>query len=188
MNTMDAMTLRRSIRKFRPEPVSADCLKEIVEVARLYPSGGNLQPIRFGMITKKELTDAVFADLGWAMYLPDYKIADDERPTAYIVLLRDETVSKKCDYDVGAASAMVMIAAVEKGLATCPLANFSAAKLSALLSLPENLHAELVIAVGHPAQESTVVPMGDSVRYSQDEKGNFLVPKRSTEEVLVFEE
>ena len=187
MNTMDALNIRRSIRKFRPEPVSAACLKEMVQVARLYPSGGNLQPIRFGMITKKELTDAVFADLGWAMYLPDYKIADDERPTAYIVLLRDETVSKKCDYDVGAASTMVMIAAVEKGLATCPLANFSGSRLSALLSLPKHLHPELVIAVGHPAQESFIVPMEDSVRYTQDKNGNFLVPKRSTEEVLVFE-
>lgn len=187
MNTMDVMTLRRSIRRFRQEQVDADVLKEMIDVARLYPSGGNLQPIRFGVITKKELTDAVFADLGWAMYLPDYKIADAERPTAYIVLLRDETVSKKCDYDVGAASTMVMIAAVEKGLATCPLANFSGSRLSALLSLPKHLHPELVIAVGFPAQESTVVPMCDSVRYAQDENGNFLVPKRSTEEVLVFE-
>lgn len=187
MNTLDAMALRRTIRKFRPEPVSADCLKEMIEVARLYPSGGNKQPIRFAVITAKELTDAVFADLGWAMYLPDYKIAEDERPTAYIVLLRDETVSKKCDYDVGAASTMVMIAAVEKGLATCPLASFSAPKIIKLLNLPENLHPELVIAVGYPAQESTVVPMKDTICYAQDEKGNFLVPKWGREEVTVFE-
>lgn len=187
MNTLDAMILRRSIRKFRPEPVSADCLREIVEVARLYPSGGNLQPIRFALITAKELTDAVFADLGWAMYLSDFKIADNERPTAYIVLLRDTDISKKCDYDVGAASTMVMIAAVEKGLATCPIANFSRPKLSALLTLPENLHPELVIAVGYPAHESTVVPMKDTIRYAQDENGNFLVPKWSREEVTVFE-
>ena len=187
MNTIDAMTLRRSIRKFRPEPVSADCLKEMIDVARLYPSGGNLQPVRFAVITAKELTDAVFADLGWAMYLPDYKIAEDERPMAYIALLRDEEIAKNCDYDVGAASTMVMVAAVDKGLATCALASFSKPKLSALLNLPENLHPELVIAVGYPAQESAVVPMGDSVRYSQDENGNFLVPKRSREEVTVFE-
>ena len=187
MNTLDALTLRRSIRKFRPESVSLDCLRQIVEVARLYPSGGNRQPIRFALITDKELRDAVFADLGWAMYLPDFKIEDDERPMAYIALLRDETVAKSCDYDVGAASTMVMVAAVDKGLATCALASFSKPKLSALLNLPENLHPELLIAIGYPAHESSVVSMGDTIRYTQDEKGDFLVPKWSREEVTVFE-
>ena len=187
MNTFDAMAARRSIRKFRPEPVSADCLREIVEVSRLYPSGGNLQPIRFALATDRELTDAIFADLRWAMYLPDYEIAPAERPTAYVILLRDDTIRKKCDYDVGAASTMVMIAAVEMGLATCPIANFTATNLSSLLKLPEHLQPELVIAVGYPAQESRVVPMGDSIRYTMDEDGTFLVPKWNTEEVLVFE-
>ena len=187
MNTFDAMAARRSIRKFRPEPVSPHCLHEIVDISRLYPSGGNLQPIRFGLVTDKELADAIFADLRWAMYLPGYSIGETERPTAYIILLRDENVRKKCDYDVGAASTMVMLACTEKGLATCPIANFSPKNLSSLLNLPENLQPELVIAVGYPAQESKVVPMADTVHYSQDENGTFLVPKWNTEDVIVFE-
>ena len=187
MNTFEAMKNRRSIRKFRPEPVSADVLQEIVDIARLYPSGGNLQPIRFAIITDQALCDAIFADLRWAMYLPDYKIAEDEQPTAYVILLRDENIRKSCDYDVGAASTMVMLACTEKGLATCPIGNFSAKNLTSLLKLPENLHPELVLAVGYPAQESHVVPMGDTIRYTQDEDGTFLVPKWSAEEVIIFE-
>ena len=187
MNTFDVMRLRRSIRKFRPESVPTACLREIVEVSRLYPSGGNLQPIRFALVTAQELADAIFADLRWAMYLPDYKITENERPTAYIVLLRDDTVRKKCDYDVGAASTMVMLAAVEQGLSTCPIGNFNASKLADLLKLPDNLQPELVIAIGYPAQESNVVPMGDSIRYTQDDAGNFLVPKWNTEDILVFD-
>lgn len=186
MQTFDAMLLRRSIRKFRPEPVSVSCLKEIVEVSRLYPSGGNLQPVRFAVITREELCNAVFADLKWAMYLPGYTILENERPTAYIVLLRDENIRKSCDYDIGAASTMVMLAAADKGLATCPIGNFPKNKLSALLQLPEHLHPELVLATGYPAQESHVVPMADTVRYAQDEQGNFLVPKWSAGEVTVF--
>lgn len=186
MNTTDAMLQRRSIRKFRPEPVPYPCLRKIVEISRLYPSGGNLQPIRFAILSAPELTDALFQDLRWAMYLPGYAIAPDERPTAYIVLLRDENVRKKCDYDVGAASTMVMLTAVEEGLASCPIGNFNIEKLRALLKLSENLHPELVIALGYPAQESRVVPMGDSIRYTQDANGNFLVPKWNTEDVLIF--
>lgn len=186
MQTLKAMEKRRSIRKFCAEPVPVSVLKEIVEVARLYPSGGNLQPVRFGIVTAKALTDAVFEDLKWAMYLPGYTIGENERPTAYIVLLRDAVVKKKCDYDIGAASTMVMVAAADKGLASCPIGNFSAANLQALLSLSGNLQPELVIALGYPAQESRVVPMADTVRYTQDAQGDFLVPKWSSEEVLVF--
>lgn len=186
MQTFDAMQLRRSIRKFRPEPVPYTCLKEIVEVSRLYPSGGNLQPVRFAIVASPALTDALFADLRWAMYLPDFTIAPHERPTAYIVLLRDTAVSKKCDYDIGAASTTVMLAAADRGLGSCPIGNSTAAKLSKLLNLPETLHPELVIALGYPAHESRVVPMEDSIRYTRDEKGDFFVPKWSTEEVLIF--
>ena len=186
MQTFDAMELRRSIRKFRPEPVSHACLKEIIDVARLYPSGGNLQPIRFALVTAKDLTEAIFADLRWAMYLPDYVIAEEERPTAYVILLRDDIIRKKCDYDVGAASTMVMVAATDRGLGSCPIGNFNADKLSKLLNLPENLQPELVIALGYPAHESRVIPMEDSIRYTQDESGTFLVPKWRTEEILVF--
>ena len=186
MQTFDAMQLRRSIRKFRPKPVSGECLKRIVEVSRLYPSGGNQQPVRFAIITKPELTDALFADLRWAMYLKDFTIEAHERPTAYIVLLRDASVAKKCDYDIGAASTMVMVAAADQGLGSCPIGNFTRAKLSKLLKLPDTLQPELVIALGYPAHESSVVPMGDSIRYTRDENGNFYVPKWSAEEVLIF--
>ena len=54
MQTFDALALRRSIRKFRPEPVAASCLKEIVEVSRLYPTGGNQQPVRFAIVRSEE--------------------------------------------------------------------------------------------------------------------------------------
>lgn len=186
MQTFDAMLQRRSIRKFRPDPVPYPCLEKIVEISRLYPTGGNLQPVRFAILSTKALTDALFADLRWAMYLPDYTIAEDGKPTAYIVLLRDETIKKKCDYDIGAASTMVMLAAADQGLASCPIGNYNGQKLRALLKLHDNLKPELVIALGYPAQESRVVPMADSIRYTQDKDGNFLVPKHRTEDVLVF--
>ena len=186
MQTFEAMLQRRSIRKFRPEAVPISVLREIVEISRLYPSGGNLQPVRFAIITHKDLLDAVFADLKWAMYLPCYTIEESERPTAYILLLRDANIRKSCDYDIGAASTMVMLAAADQGLASCPIGNFSKSKLSHLLALPENLCPELVLALGYPAQESRVVPMADTIRYSRNETGDFLVPKWNADEVTVF--
>lgn len=184
MDIQDLALRRRSIRKFRPEPVSPQLLAQLVDTARLYPSGGNLQPLRFAIVTEPETAAAVFADLRWAMYLPDYSLQPQEQPTAYIILLRDDTVCRKCSYDVGAASTLLMLAAAEAGLASCPIGNFSSAKLSALLQLPQTLCPELVLAIGYPDQESHIVPLTDSVRYTQNVQGDFLVPKRSLQDVL----
>lgn len=186
MHVFDAMKLRRSIRKFLPKEIPTDTLREIVSLARLYPSGGNLQPVRFAIVTDPAKRDAIFADLHWAMYLPEFTIADDERPAGYIILLRDDRVKQRCDYDVGAASTMVMLAAVAQGLATCPIANFQRSNLSALLQLEEYLVPELVIALGYPAQESRAVPMESTVKYTEDPDKNILVPKWDTDEVLIY--
>lgn len=186
MNTLAAMHRRRSIRKFRSESIPPHCLNEILDVARLYPSGGNLQPLRFALVTTQPLRDTIFSNLKWAMYLPGYSVDLFERPTAYILILRDSQVSKKCDYDVGAASTMIMLAATEHGLASCPLGSFNRSALLELLHLPEHLQPELVIALGYPAQESHAVSMENTVQYSQNENGDFLVPKRDCKDILVF--
>lgn len=186
MNVLDAMQHRRSIRKFLPKEVSIDTLTQILDLARLYPTGGNMQPLRFAIITNPEHREAIFADIAWAMYLPEFEVQDYEQPTAYIALLRDDRVLHSCDYEIGAASTMIMIAAVAEGLASCPVGNFSAKRLSSLLNLTDNLKPELVIALGYPAQESHVIPMSDSVEYSEDANKDFLVPKWGKEDVLIF--
>ncbi len=186
MQVYEALALRRSIRKFFPKEIPLNVLTNIVELSRLYPSGGNLQPVRFAIVTEKALRNAVFADLKFAMYLPDFTIEEQERPTGYIILLRDSRVKNKCDYDIGAASTYVMLAAVEQGLASCPVANFTKEKLSALLQLEEHLIPELVIALGYPAQESRTVPMTDSVRYTEAPDKTLQVPKHRLKDVLVF--
>lgn len=184
MKMQELALQRRSIRRFTSERIEKETLEAMVDTARLYPSGGNLQPLRFAVVTEPEKTEKIFADLRWAMYLPEFTVAPHEQPTAYIVLLRDEKISRACQYDVGAASTMLMLAATERGIATCAIGNYHKERLCALLELPAHLKPELVLALGYPAQESHVVELTDSVRYTQDEAGNMLVPKRSLEQIL----
>lgn len=47
MEFMDIVKTRRSIRKFKAEPVSAEDIASILEAGRLAPSGSNLQPWRY---------------------------------------------------------------------------------------------------------------------------------------------
>ena len=47
MEFSDVIASRRSIRKFREEDISADVVRQLLDAARLAPSGSNLQPARF---------------------------------------------------------------------------------------------------------------------------------------------
>lgn len=64
LTTKDAMEKRRSIRRFKPDPVPENYLMELVDAARLAPSGCNAQPWRFKIVrdreTKEKLAGAAF--------------------------------------------------------------------------------------------------------------------------------
>lgn len=61
---MDVISQRRSIRKFKNDSIPKEIILEILESARLAPSGANRQPWRFILVknqaTKKELKEACF--------------------------------------------------------------------------------------------------------------------------------
>ena len=62
MEVFRTIKKRRSIRKFKPDPIPDDKLKIILEAARLAPSAGNRQPWRFVVVredeTRKKLAEA----------------------------------------------------------------------------------------------------------------------------------
>jgi nitroreductase len=47
MELSNIIASRRSIRKFKPEEISAETVRLLLDAARLAPSGSNLQPSRF---------------------------------------------------------------------------------------------------------------------------------------------
>jgi len=50
LSTKEAINRRRSIRKFKPDPVPDKCITALLESARLAPSGCNAQPWRFKVV------------------------------------------------------------------------------------------------------------------------------------------
>ena len=54
LTVMEAIAQRRSVRNFKPDPLPTEVLKQLVEAARLAPSGSNLQPWRFLVVTDSQ--------------------------------------------------------------------------------------------------------------------------------------
>jgi nitroreductase len=55
LDVFGAIEKRRSIRKFKDEPLSERQIEQLLEAARLAPSGCNVQPWRFIVVTNKQL-------------------------------------------------------------------------------------------------------------------------------------
>jgi len=57
MKLLDAIKSRRSVRAYKPDPVSEEVLTELLDIARWAPSGTNTQSWEFFVLTGKVLTD-----------------------------------------------------------------------------------------------------------------------------------
>lgn len=186
MDSMRALTERRSIRRFLDKPVEYAVLVQLLNVARLYPSAGNTQPLRFAVVVNETHLDEVYASLNWAMYLPGFQIEVSERPKAYIILLTDENVKRNCMFDVGSAATYVMVGAKEFSLDSCCLGIQKPAYLAKKLSIPDGYTPVVAIALGYAGQRSTVVSLTDTVKYTETASGDMQVPKRDIEDVMIY--
>jgi nitroreductase len=61
MDTKTAIMERRSIRKYKSDPVPEEMLQELMEAARLAPSGTNQQPWRFIVVKNQEVKEQIQA-------------------------------------------------------------------------------------------------------------------------------
>ena len=55
LTTKEAIEKRRSIRKFKPDPIPEEHLMELLNSARLAPSGCNAQPWRFKIVKEENI-------------------------------------------------------------------------------------------------------------------------------------
>lgn len=185
----DLIEHNRSCRRFREDQrIGNEVLWELVNLARLSASSGNLQPLKYVLSTNAEANQKIFDCLAWAAYLSDWNgPVEGERPAAYIIVLGDKDISHPVGCDHGIAAQSITLGATERGLAACILGSIKRDQLKEFLNLPNQYHILLVIALGKPAEEiklETVGPDG-SIRYWRDETGVHHVPKRSLDEIVV---
>lgn len=188
---MDLIQKNRSYRRFyEEEAISLDTLKELVALARLSATAANLQPLRFYLSNTPQTNDNIFETLGWAGYLKDWPGPEEgERPSAYIVILKDKRINKAPTIDEGIAAQSILLGAVEKGLGGCMLANVKRFKLKEVLMIDSEFDIQLVIALGKPKETVVVedIKGNESIVYWRDSDSVHHVPKRSLDDILYHE-
>lgn len=189
MTLHDLVLKSRSYRKFKEqEPVSRHQLVSLIELARLSPSGANLQPLKYILSYEPETNQNIFGCLRWAAYLKDWEGPQPgERPAAYIVMLADTQVRAESCHDQGIAAQSIMLGAVEMKLGGCMIANIDRKQLQEVLNIPQHLHIALVLALGVPAETIVMEEIKDNnIRYWRDSDGVHHVPKRNIEDLIIM--
>ena len=175
--------------RFRPEyTIDTETLRGLVDLARLSASAGNRQPLKYMLSCDQGKNSLIFSTLAWAGYLSDWpRPPEGERPSAYIVVLRDTETGDPFGCDHGIAAQSILLGATEQGLGGCIIASVKRDNLRKALEIPSRYDIIFVIALGKP-REKVVIETTDSsgdIKYWRDSEGVHHVPKRPLEEIII---
>jgi len=149
MEALEAITGRRSVREFTPEPVSEAELDGLLEAARWAPSGLNNQPWRFMKVLDQTTIVAM-------SNMTKYRGVVAGAPAVIAVFLDSEAMYDRTKdlMSAGAAIENLLLAATAMGLGTCWLGEILARRedVEALLEVGDDLELVAVIAVGRPTE------------------------------------
>lgn len=163
MEFMEVVRQRRSIRRYRPDPVPQAKLDHILEAARLAPSWANGQCWTFVVVTDPKVKHAL-AEAGneWIEQAPviiaacaDPRGSGVKRDQGYYLV------------DIGIAMEHLILAAADQGLGTCWVGWFDEQKAKQALGVPKEIRVVATTPLGYPDEQPEARPrksMGEIVR------------------------
>lgn len=158
MDTMDAIRTRRSVRKFKPDPIPDDLLNKVLEAAQMAPSWANVQPWKFYVVKNSNMKEQLSG------LLSKNNPAAKGTANAPVVIVacaikgisgyyKGEQGTIHGDYsmyDLGIATQNICLAAWNFGLGTVHAAYLDMEKAAELLKLPDNMVVMEIIPMGYP--------------------------------------
>jgi nitroreductase len=147
METWDAIRARRNVRQYTDQPVSRADLHRILEAGRRAPSSMNWQPWHFVVVTDRRQLGELAAVWRGAGHVA--------ASAATIALVAaepaDDAHARWLQYDLGQATAYIMLAAADLGIASGHAAVGEQSEARRVLAFPDGHLCAYLIALGYPA-------------------------------------
>ena len=151
MELFETVEKRRSIRKFKPNPIPDRDLKKILEAGRLAPSGGNRQPWSFIVVRKPETKKKLAAVANLQRFIAE---AD-----TVLIALGDPAVSKSLyKQDPMIAIEHMVLASTALGYGTCWIGAFNENDVKEIAKVPENMTVIALLPIGVPDENPLPKP------------------------------
>ncbi len=168
MKVFDTIMNRKSIRRYRGDPIPEEVLTRILEAARWAPSGKNLQPWKFIVVRDKHLRQELAVASARQSFMAEAPItivACGFPEESYAHMGR---YMKSWSVDVAIAVEHLMLQAQEEGLGTCWIGSFEEEEVKAILRIPEKVRVLALTPLGYPDERPSPgarKPLEDIVSY-----------------------
>ena len=153
MSILKIIQKRRSIRRYKKEPISEEVLQRVLEAARLAPSGKNFQPWKFIIVQDEELKKKLAvasAEQHFMAEAPVIIVACGFPEDSYSRLGR---YMKSWPVDVTIALEHLILQATEEGLGTYWIGSFEEEEVKSILNVPEEVRVLALTPLGFPNEE-----------------------------------
>lgn len=165
---MNEIKTRRSIRKYKDKPVEDEKIIQLIESARLAPSGHNTQPWHF-IIVKSESTKRELAEVShnqkWMTSAPvfivcvaDIRARVKEDGGLFIYEKSPQKDLKQIIRDTAIATQHIVLEAENLALGTCWVAWFIQEEIRPILKIPADKYVVAILTVGYPDEAPEARP------------------------------
>lgn len=160
MDIFNCIHGRRSIRKFRSEPVEWIKVGKILEAGLAAPTAGNLHDVRFMVVTddNKRADIAHFCmDQLWMARAPVFIVVNSTyQKTQRFYGVRGERLYSV--QSAAAAAQTILLAAHELGLGACWVGAFDEDAVSDILGIPGHTRVQAIIPIGYADEQPPIPP------------------------------
>ena len=167
MEVMQAIKERRSIRKYKPDPVSDEAIDTVLDAARWAPSWANTQCWRFVVVRDPEVRAKLAGTLRARTPGKENRAAAAIRSAPVVIVAcaelgrsgyykGGEQATDKGDwfmFDVALAMQNLMLSAHAIGLGTVHVGLFEAKEVAKVLDVPANVAVVEMTPLGYPDEE-----------------------------------
>lgn len=151
MDVFEAISKRRSIRKYKNKSVDDEKLENILECARIAPSAANRQEWKFIVVKSKETREKLVEAANGQKFVGE----------APITIVACSTESKRVmpcgqfayTVDISIAVSFMILEATDQGLGTCWLGAYDEEKVRNILQIPENIRVPAMFTLGYADEE-----------------------------------
>ena len=177
---IEAIRNRRSIRKYKDQPVDEERLLKIIDCGRLAPSDSNTQPWNFIIVRSDEMRAKiahVSHEQEWMFGAPifivcvaDIRVTTSETEPMDIDEETPGIGLKQIILDTAIASENIVLAAESMGLGTCWVSWYVQNEIRPLLGIPSDKYVVAVITMGYPDQTPKQRPrrtLEEVIRYER---------------------
>jgi len=166
MELKEVIKKRESVRGYLDKPIPDEKLRNVLEAARLAPSGSNRQDMKLIVVKDAKKREAL-------AHAANNQHFVGEAPVVIVAVSTNPERVMHCGVpshpvDLAIAVDHMTLAAVDEGLGTCWIGLFSQKQVKNILNIPDKYKVVTLFPLGFPRKERGVKsrkPLGDIVCY-----------------------